>query len=73
MTRGVMRKVMRGITPYVTPDLLKSKKSHIDTRGHQRQKLWRGNQNVPTLLKLMYITPILSTASVWFQNIQIMS
>ena len=35
----------------------------------QGKELWKGIQNVPTLLNIVCLIPILYTKSVWFQNI----
>ena len=42
---------MRGITPYVTQDLLKSEKSHIDTRGASKAEVMEGEPKCPNLIE----------------------
>ena len=61
---GVMTKGMKGIPPCVT------QKHILIPWGHQMQKLWKGIQNAPKILKLVCITPSLSTALVWFHKSQ---
>ena len=43
MTRGVTRKVIRGIPPRVTQKELKSKKAHIETRGTLKEAVTEGD------------------------------
>ena len=57
MTPGVARKVMRGISPHVTQEELKSKKAQIDTRVTPKEAVIEGYTKLTNLIEaIMYDT-----------------
>ena len=51
LTHGVRRKVIRGIPTCVTKEELKSKKSHIDTRGISKESVIEGDPKYANLIE----------------------
>ena len=68
LTHGDTRNVMRGIPKCITQEELKRNKSNIDTRGTEKEAVWKGIINVPTLLKVVCMIPRLYTTSVCFHK-----